>query len=104
MEAVGDDAQAAATKLLAAVTAEQIQAWTKSDPRQWANEAFKITGSVQTKYCVRHGNSCDKPDVSVKIDQAYIDANVPIVNDGPVKSGFPDLGSLSTHQSTPNGL
>jgi hypothetical protein len=88
MEAVGDNVQDAATKLLAAVTPEQIQAWTQSDPRQWANESFKITESAQTKYCVKHGNSCDKPDVSVRIDQAYIDANVPIVKGQLQKAGI----------------
>jgi len=88
MEAVGDNVQDAATKLLAAITTEQIQAWTQSDPKQWANESFKITESVQTKYCVKHGNSCDKPSVSVRIDQAYIDANVPIVKEQLQKAGI----------------
>lgn len=87
-EAVGDNVQDAAAKLLAAVTSEQVKAWTQSDPKQWANESFKITESVQTKYCVKHGNSCDRPDVSVRIDQAYIDANVPIVREQLQKAGI----------------
>ncbi len=88
IEAIGDNVQDAAAKLLAAVTAEQIQAWTRSDPRQWANESFKITESAKTRYCVKHGNSCEKPDVSVRIDQAYIDANVPIVKEQLQKAGI----------------
>ncbi len=88
MEAIGDNAQNAAARLLAAVTTEQIQAWTKSDPQQWANESFKITESVQTKYCIKHGNSCDKPSGSVRFDQAYIDANVPIVKGQLQKAGI----------------
>jgi hypothetical protein len=88
MEAVGDNVQDAATKLLAAVTTEQIQAWTQSDPKQWANESFKITESVKTKYCVMNGTSCDKLSGSVKIDQAYIDANVPIVKEQLQKAGI----------------
>ena len=94
MAAVGDNVQDAATKLLAAVTTEQIQAWTTSDPKQWANESFKITESVQTKYCVMHGNSCDQPSGSVRIDQAYIDKNVPIVKEQLQKAGIRLAGLL----------
>jgi hypothetical protein len=94
MEAVGDNIQDAATKLLAAVTTEQIRAWTTSDPRQWANETFKITESVQTQYCVKHGNSCNKPDISVRIDQAYLDTNVPIVKEQLQKAGIRLAGLL----------
>jgi hypothetical protein len=86
--AVGDDVQAAAAKLQKSITQAKIDAWTKSDPKQWANESFKIAESVQTKYCVKHGDSCDKPSGSVKIDQAYIDANVPIVREQLQKAGI----------------
>src|SRR5207237_357796 len=48
-----------------------------SQIRSRANEPFEITESVQTKYCEIHGNSCDQPSGSVRIDQAYIDKNVP---------------------------
>ena len=94
MEAVGDNIQDAAAKLLAAVTPEQIQAWTQSDPKQWANESFKITESVTTKYCVMHKHSCDHPSGSVRIDQAYIDTNVPIVKGQLQKAGIRLAGLL----------
>ena len=42
---------------------------------------------MQTRYCVMHGRSCDKPDVNVRIDQAYIDANAPIVKEQLQKAG-----------------
>ena len=74
--AVGDNVQDAATSLLASITHDQIQTWTQSRPREWANESFKITESVTTKYCEMHSNSCDQPSGNVRIDQAYIDANV----------------------------
>jgi hypothetical protein len=45
--------------------------WKQSGPGAWANESFEITESVQTKYCVIHGNSGDQPSGSVRIDQAY---------------------------------
>jgi hypothetical protein len=88
VEALGDNVQEAATKLSAAVTAEQIQTWTQSEPKDWANETFKITESAQTKYCVKHGDRCDKPDIRVRIDQAYIDANVLIVKEQLQKAGI----------------
>src|SRR5262249_30556479 len=79
VEALGDNVRAAAANLSAAVTRGQIRAWTQSTSKEWANEAFKITESARTKYCAMHGRSCDKPDIRVVIDQAYIDANVPVV-------------------------
>ena len=86
--AVGTNFEDAAAKLLTSITQKQIQAWTQSGPKQWANETFMITKSAQTQYCIKHGNSCDKPDVSVRIDQAYIDANVPIVKEQLQKAGI----------------
>jgi nuclease S1 len=61
--------------------------WRQSGPRAWANESFEITESVQTKYCVMHGNSCDQPSGTVRIDQAYIDRNAPIVKEQLQKAG-----------------
>ena len=86
--AVGDNVPDAATSLLASITQDQIQTWTQSSPREWANESFKITESVTTKYCEMHSNSCDQPSGSVRIDQAYIDANVPVVKEQLQKAGI----------------
>jgi hypothetical protein len=46
------------------ITKEQIESWTKSDPREWANESFKITESAETKY--------------LRPARDYINANVPV--------------------------
>jgi len=74
---------------LSSVTSAQIQEWTQSDdPKEWANESFKITESVTTKYCVMHDHSCDHPDGNVRIDQAYINANVPVVKEQLQKAGI----------------
>ena len=87
--AVGDNVQEAATTLLSAVTSAQVQEWMQSDdPKEWANESFKITESVTIKYCVMHGNSCDQPSGTVRIDQAYIDRNVPVVKEQLQKAGI----------------
>jgi len=85
--AVGDNVQAAAASLASSITLAQSQMWRQSGPRAWANESFEITESVQTKYCVMHGNSCDQPTGTVKIDQTYIDRNVPIVKEQLQKAG-----------------
>ena len=92
--AVGTDVEDAAAKLLTSISQEQIGAWTQSGPKQWANESFKITESVQTKYCVKHGDSCDPPSGGLTIDQAYIDTNVPIVKMQLQKAGIRLAGLL----------
>jgi hypothetical protein len=86
--AVGGDVADAAARLGASITQEQIQTWTQSDPKQWANESFKIAESVTTKYCEMHGNSCDAPFGSVQIDQAYMKTNLPIVKERLQKAGI----------------
>jgi S1/P1 Nuclease len=35
-----------------------------------------------------HDHSCDNPDGSVRVDQAYIDANVPVVKEQLQKAGI----------------
>lgn len=86
--AVSTDVGDAAKRLLTSITQEQIQVWIQSDPRQWANESFTITESVQTKYCVKRGDSCDQANGRVMIDQSYIDANVSIVKEQFQKAGI----------------
>lgn len=54
----------------------------------------EITESVQTEYCVMHGNSCDQPPGTVRIDQAYIDRNVPIVEGAASEGGRQARGSI----------
>ena len=92
--AVGTDVREAAKKLLDSVTEEQIRTWMQAEPKQWANESFEITESVKTKYCVKHGNSCDQPNGSVRVDQTYFDANVPIVKEQLQKAGIRLAGLL----------
>lgn len=86
--AVGNNVEDAASNLLTTTTQEQIQEWTQSDPKQWANESFNIAKNLQTNYCVNHGFSCDPPSGSIKINQAYVDANVPIVKEQLQKAGI----------------
>jgi hypothetical protein len=87
--ALGDaSVRDAATALVSSISPKQAQMWRQSGPRQWANESFEITESVQTKYCEMHGNSCDQPSGTVKIDQSYIDRNVPIVREQLQKAGI----------------
>jgi len=83
-----------AAKLVSSISPKLAQLWRQSGPRQWANESFEITESVQTKYCEMHGSSCDQPSGTVKIDQAYIDRNVPIVKEQLQKAGVRLAGLL----------
>ena len=78
----------AAAALASSITPAQAQMWRQSGPKQWANESFEIAESVQTKYCEMHGNSCDQPSGTVRIDQAYINRNVPIVKEQLQKAGI----------------
>jgi hypothetical protein len=86
--AVGENVQDAAASLASSITAAQAQEWRGSGPRQWANESFQITESAKTKYCVQQGGSCEQPAGRVRIDQAYIDANVPVVKEQLQKAGI----------------
>jgi len=86
--AVGKNLQDAADKLRKAVTKAQEQEWTQSDPKAWANESFKITESVSTQYCEKTGGTCKKHEGSVKVDQAYLDTNAPIVAERLQKAGI----------------
>lgn len=86
--AVGDDVSGAATNLIDAITPAMKEHWSDSDPKDWANESFAIAEAVKTKYCVMHGQSCDSSTSdSVEIDDAYIEANIPIVREQLQKAG-----------------
>src|SRR5262249_4164491 len=93
--AVGGNIQDAAANLASSIDPAKAQEWRQSSgPKQWANESFQIAESVQTQYCEMHGNSCDQPSGSVRIDQAYIDTNVPIVKQQLQKAGVRLAGLL----------
>jgi hypothetical protein len=86
-KAVGRDAAQAAAEIANALTPASRKEWSSSGPRQWANESFAIATSARTKYCVRHGRSCDPPSGSVAIDAAYIRDNAPVVRERLARAG-----------------
>lgn len=86
--AVGDDAGAAASELLSSTTASQAQVWAKASVKDWANESFAITRSHAMHYCVLSGGSCQPGSSSLRIDDAYIAANVPVVKEQLAKAGI----------------
>ncbi len=53
----------------------------------WANESFAIAEQAQTEYCIRQGAFCERPSGKVKIDDAYVLANAPIIREQLQKSG-----------------
>ena len=85
--AVGNDASTAASNLLTTIQPAQVQAWIQSSPHDWANESFAISEKTTTWYCHFVGNSCVREPTSVKIDDAYIAANQPVVRDQLLKAG-----------------
>jgi hypothetical protein len=72
---------------LKSITPANVDGWTHSEPKDWANESFAIAEQAQTKYCVREGVSCDLPAGKVTIDAAYVVANTPIVREQLQKAG-----------------
>jgi hypothetical protein len=87
VKAVGEDVDQAATELLKSITPAKIEGWTRSEPKDWANESFAIAERAQTKYCIRQGASCDHPSGKVQIDAAYVAVNTRIVREKLQKSG-----------------
>jgi hypothetical protein len=87
VKAVGQDAGEAAIELMKLITPAKIVGWTRSEPKDWANESFAIAEQAQTKYCTRQDASCDKPAGKVTIDAGYIAASMPIVREQLQKAG-----------------
>jgi hypothetical protein len=89
LAAVGEDVSEAASDLVDEITPAMRERWTvSSDPRDWANESFTIAEAAKTKYCVVHATSCDSPpSAHLLIDDAYIEANKPIVREQLQKAG-----------------
>jgi hypothetical protein len=86
--AFGDDVTGAATELLKTVTPAKQEKWTHSDPVGWANESFAAAEDAKTKYCVMRASSCELASSGrVKIDQDYLDANLPVVRERLQKAG-----------------
>lgn len=85
--AVAGDWRGETIKLLNSISPAQAEAWARPGPREWANESFKITESVQTKYCELRGQSCEGAPGSVNIEQSYIRANASVVREQLQKAG-----------------
>ncbi len=88
LAAIGPDVSEAVSDLMDSITPAMREQWTASDPLDWANESFAIAEAAKIKYCVMHGASCDSPpSARLAIDDAYIEANVPIVRERLRKAG-----------------
>jgi hypothetical protein len=85
--ALGPDVSEAVADLLEIITPELKAEWAASDPRDWANEAFAISESAKTGYCVMHELSCDPSGQFVTIGTEYLDANAPVVKRQLLKAG-----------------
>jgi hypothetical protein len=85
--ALGEDVDAAVERLMATITPTKIETWAQSDPMDWANESFSVARRAETRYCLQQGASCNAQIQGVKVDQAYINDNVPIVREQLQKAG-----------------
>lgn len=86
-KAMGDDVQAAVDQLLKAITPAQREKWATGTAKDWANESFAISVRPELRYCTRQGDACVQSTESVRIDDAYLDANLPLVREQLVKAG-----------------
>jgi hypothetical protein len=85
---VGESVVAAANDLVKSITPAKREKWVHAELFEWANESFAIAEGAKAKYCVRQGNSCDAPPSgSVRIDERYVDANVPLIREQLQKAG-----------------
>jgi S1/P1 Nuclease len=85
--AIGANVLAAARDLLNSITPAEKEEWSRTNPRDWANESFAITEAVATKYCVQHGSSCDAASGTVVIDDSYVQANAKVLREQLQKAG-----------------
>jgi hypothetical protein len=85
----GGNPNGVATRLRSEISDADRAAWTSGGPADWAKEAYVITLDEQSEYCELANGSCRYDDEReiyaggerkvVVIDQAYVDANGPIV-------------------------
>jgi hypothetical protein len=90
----------------ASITDQQRSEWLASSSADWANESFAIATSQGVGYCVRTDRGCwndrdhdrlepGQPEKTVLVDQAYIEANGPIVSDRLARAGVRLAGLLN---------
>jgi len=86
--AVGKDVPLAVDALLKGISVEKREAWTKSVPREWANETFAIMRDPKMRYCIQRGASCDMPDPPyVVIDLEYLKESRLVIREQLQKAG-----------------
>ena len=79
--AIGSDVVKAANSMMAAITPDMRAQWTRSAPRDWANETFAIAKAITTHYCVMHGPSCDPTGEAFVITSEYLESNKLVVRE-----------------------
>jgi hypothetical protein len=92
-----DTVQALAANWSNSVQDETRAAWLSAEPWQWAAESYAITTSPATGYCVKVGAVCQYAADrelfggarrSVIVDDAYIDAALPIIRERITRAGL----------------
>lgn len=87
---LGANAGAIAADLQGDITDAERDGWRAASIATWADESFKIALDPDVDYCEKHGRVCwygpnrityqeGEPERRVTVDQAYLDAHLPIV-------------------------
>jgi hypothetical protein len=101
---LGRDIRHIAGEFRARVTEAERADWIGTGVKAWANESFAITTAVTVRYCVRTETGCwyeedneildlDEEKKVVTVDEAYMDAHLPIISQRLTQAGI-RLGHL----------
>jgi hypothetical protein len=104
--ALGTDAAVVAGQLRNSITDQQRSEWLASSPTDWANESFAVATEPAVEDCGRTAADCwyesgrerlepGQPERTVLVDEAYIDAQAPIVRDRLARAGVRLAGPLN---------
>jgi hypothetical protein len=79
--AVGRNVVKAANGMMAEISPKMLAQWTRTTPRDWANESFAIAKAVNTRYCVMQSQSCSPISETLVVTTEYLDANKAVVRE-----------------------
>jgi S1/P1 nuclease len=106
---LGRDIRPIAAALRSRVTDDARAVWTRTGAKDWAHESLLITTTETVRYCVQTETGCwyeaenetldpDEAKKVVTVDEAYIDAHLPIVTRRLTQAGI-RLGHLLNRAS-----
>jgi hypothetical protein len=85
-KAVGANVGEPASELMKSITPANVQSWTQTEPKDWANEPFAFADRRKPN-TARDRGVLRQAGGRVTIDAAYVQANAPIVREQLQKAG-----------------